>query len=233
MTAEQQPQQSEGPAAPGAGETFAEQFETPMTVAKMHGSLMEVVRGCFRILPDRWDSCSAGVQQDAIDRASMAIDKATRKAVDMLAGQLRATVPVEIDSVKFGDKIQITCVANKGSEHRHAIADASKGDALLVLPNYPVRSNARAGDSTPAKPDAAALTIDLFDDGAPKPAGETTSENSEANSENSEVAGTVTGDGTGEALPPIAGPFTAYIEGQQVPKTDGDDPDDGDGPKFE
>lgn len=233
MTVEQVSQQTEvAPAAPGEGESFAEQMQEPITVQRMHRALLEVVKSGFRLMPDRWDACSAHEQNDILDRASLAIDKATRAAVDALAGELRPTVSVEIDSVKFGDKVQIVCIASRAADFRHAIADSAKGTALLVLAEYPVRTSHRAGDTTPPKADVAVnktLPLPLGETQPPEGAtqaadGETTSENSETTSENSEAAGA-----DGET---IKGPFTAYVEGQSA-QEDGATQGDGGEPKFE
>jgi hypothetical protein len=169
MTVEQSVQQRPDHAEAGQQVGgFVDEIEQPIAITTLHKDLLEVVKAGWRTLPDRWDRCEVRVQDEHVDRVSLALDKAVRRTVQLLAGQMRASIDVDIDSVKFGDKIAIQLTAPKGAQYRHEIADAAKSGALLVLPDYPNRYTQRARDPAP-EPPVDDKTADLFEDGTPKP----------------------------------------------------------------
>lgn len=188
-----------------------------MTFRKLHTDLLETVKRLMGSITEPWSSLSEREKGDHVDRVSIVLDTALRRAVDLIAAEGRVKVGVTIDSVKFGDDIKIALTAAKGAPDRHAIADAAKGGALLVLNDY-VQP---AGRGKPQSEKPADTTGDLFDPN--KPAVATSSADPET-TENPET--TTVADGT-EPVEPIKGPFTEYVEGQGLPPQAGVPPDDG------
>lgn len=73
-------------------------------------------------------------QQEKIEQANRAAFNLVERAVNIIAGDGRESIPVSVEKMTHdGKKIQVTLNVNKADEHRHALLDATGFAARLTV----------------------------------------------------------------------------------------------------
>ena len=116
----------------------------------LFGDLQKLIIGEMKLLAAPWDKTPEKEQKKVIDRVKERTEKAVREVVAIIAGKARPTVSADIESVLFKDGVKVTLTFSRAEADRHAIADASGGCVLLVLPDY---ASALGGEPPKAEKD--------------------------------------------------------------------------------
>lgn len=127
----------------------------------LFGDLLKFMVGELKQMSIPWGALPEKDQQRIIDRLQERTASTVREVVEIIAGKARPTVQASIESVLFKDGVKVTLTFSKFQVDRHAIADASGGAVLLVLPDYEA---ALGGDAPKADKDQAELFVILFED---------------------------------------------------------------------
>lgn len=120
----------------------------------LFGDLLKFMVTEIRQLSVPWGALPEKDQQKIIDRMTERTENTVREVVKIISGKARPTVQASIESVLFKDGVKVTLTFPRSQGDRHAIADASGGEVLLVLPDY---ESVLGGDAPKADKDQPAL----------------------------------------------------------------------------
>lgn len=135
------------------------------------GDLTKIVMAEIMQLQIPWGALDEKGQEKVINTVTTRVKAAVHKVVDIIVADGKVGVEVILDQIVFKDGLKIVCTGSQLAEHRHALADAAGGRALLVLPDS---EKYMKGDAPKAQPDQASL-LDEGSAAAPKsPEGDAT-----------------------------------------------------------
>lgn len=98
-------------------------------------TLLKALLNEIRQLPKPWEETPEREQEVVIDRLRRAIDSSVRSLVRVIAGGSFPHIPATVESVAFKDGVKAVLTLSKGHDGTHALADATGGQAMVVLAN--------------------------------------------------------------------------------------------------
>lgn len=105
---------------------------TGLAAETMLGDLTQFLVDEMKAAPDVWQKLSEDSQRDVIERASLRVGDAVRKAVRLIAADSREVITAELEQITTKDGIKAVCTLAKHDPNRHALLD-SVGKAVLIV----------------------------------------------------------------------------------------------------
>lgn len=96
-------------------------------------TLLKALLNEIQQMPKPWEETPEREQAVVIDRLRRAVDSSVRGLVRVIAGGSFPHIPATVESVAFKDGVKAVLTLSKGQDGTHALADATGGQAMVVL----------------------------------------------------------------------------------------------------
>lgn len=96
-------------------------------------ALLKALLNEIQQMPKPWEETPEREQAVVIDRLRRAVDSSVRGLVRVIAGGSFPHIPATVESVAFKDGVKAVLTLSKGQDGTHALADATGGQAMVVL----------------------------------------------------------------------------------------------------
>lgn len=98
--------------------------------------LLSALMNEVRQLGKPWEQTPEREQEVVIDRLRRAVEVSVRNVVQTIAASSFPRIPATVESVTFKDGVKAVLTLSKGEDGTHALADATGGQAMVVLATH-------------------------------------------------------------------------------------------------